>query len=369
MSIAIVERGPWDGIDIAGGRYRKLATLGEGGMGFVYRAFDANLKTQVVIKSPRQSLVENSDQIAQFEREIGALVKLSFPQIVPISDVGRYDGIPFAVMRYLSGGSLTDQMRRGSPATRCPMSLASLRTWLASIAKALDFVHMQKYVHRDVKPSNILFDQHGQAYLSDFGIIQVLGDRANDGDPSGVIMGTVDYLAPELIAGKGCDGRADQYALAVTVYEALAGELPFGKLPSREVANAQLSGKPPSLAEIAPGVPRTISVAVDRALAKAPEQRFARCSDFAREVLRTAIASQPSAQTTLSASASAPEVALHDTAPVGPAQLRSSRAIRSMPPTGTGRPGAFRSDRMKCLRLPPDVEADGVFRLLSRPPF
>ncbi|HEX3999705.1 MAG TPA: protein kinase [Pirellulales bacterium] len=328
MSIAAVERGPWHGLDIGAGRYRNLTTLGEGGMGFVYRALDANLKTQVVIKSPRPAQIKNSNQIGRFEREIGALVKLSFPQIVPISDVGRYNGIPFAVMRYLSGGSLADRMRPKGALARAPMPVASLKTWLGSIAKALDFVHLQKYVHRDVKPSNILFDQHGQAYLSDFGIIQVLGDRSDASNQHGMIMGTVDYLAPELIAGKGCDGRADQYALAVTVYEALAGELPFGKLPLREVAAAQVGLEPPPLSKVAAHVPPAISAAVRRGLAKSPQQRFRCCTDFALEILRAIAAPQPSDRATplaggLAPPSASPDSAARDTAPVASAPTKS----------------------------------------------
>jgi len=278
-------RGPWEGASLDGGRYQRLTTLGAGGMGCVYRAFDGNLKTQVVIKTPRASLAGDPRYVERFEREIGALVRLSFPHIVPVIDVGRHRGAVYAVMRYLPGGSLAARVPREPDGHPRPLPPQSLRQWLPGIIKALDFIHASGYVHRDVKPANVLFDDHAQAYLSDFGIVKFVGETALDaarGTDEGTVLGSVDYMAPEILAGRAFDGRADQYALAVTIYELLSGGLPFAGDALQAVLNGHLNQIPRPLKELVPGIPRAVSDAVARALAKNPADRFATCTDFAR---------------------------------------------------------------------------------------
>jgi serine/threonine protein kinase len=294
-TMTTVVRGPWEGLAIAGGRYCDLKTLGEGGMGYVYRALDQNLRVPVVIKTPRRALVDDPEHIRRFELEIGAMVQLPFPHIVPVIDVGRHDGLPFAVMRYMSGGSLLDRMARAAAGHRLPMTTDTLAGWLPSIAGALDFMHARGYLHRDVKPPNILFDQNQQAYLSDFGVIKVLGE-ATAGAPQrltgqGFVVGTVEYMAPELLTEQPFDGRADQYALAVTVYEVLSGGMPFaGKTPAAVMVQ-QLNEVARPLADRVARLPAGISDAVVRAMSKDPRQRFNGCVEFAEAVMKAATAS------------------------------------------------------------------------------
>ncbi|MBA4015597.1 MAG: hypothetical protein C0483_00265 [Pirellula sp.] len=287
--------GPWEGLTISGGRYERLTTIGVGGMGYVYRAVDRNLKTDVVIKAPRASLVEFSELADRFEQEVGALVRLSFPHIVPIIDIGRHAGVSFAVMRYLPGGNLRTRAMTGEGGRQAPMPWQSLRYWLPSIAKALDFVHRSQFVHRDVKPRNILFDEHGQAYLSDFGIIKGIGLMATGESryrtADGINVGTVDYMAPEILKNQPFDGRADQYSLALTVYEFVAGRLPFSDDSVAVVINGHLNTVPQPLSVLVPDVPASISAAVSKALLKDPAERFRDCGDFARAVLGTTASS------------------------------------------------------------------------------
>src|SRR5438552_10424619 len=166
----------WVGLLLADGRYQIVDKLGEGGMGFVYRARDLRLDCDVVIKVPRRAMLEDAGFAGRFSREIRSLVQLAHPHIVRLTDVGEHDGVPFAVMQYLSGGSLHDRQRPAGDARAVGPLLQELRAWLPGVATALDFIHQQHYIHRDIKPHNILFDEHGHVYLSDFGIAKVLAD-------------------------------------------------------------------------------------------------------------------------------------------------------------------------------------------------
>ncbi len=281
----------WVGRELSGGRYRVDAQLGEGGMGTVFRAWDKNLSTEVVVKVPHASMLQDAEFAARFAREISSLVKLSHPHIVKISDVGEADGLPFAVMQFLPGGSLEDRQRSGTEGEVRPLPPESLKSWLVSIAEALDFVHSQGYIHRDVKPANILFDAHGHAYLSDFGIAKsaATGPSAASNKTltgSGMVIGTPEYMAPELIMGQSTDGRVDQYALAVTVFEMLAGRRPFEDATSTALYVQHATAEPPDLTMLVSGASPAIAAAIHRALSKSPDQRFASCLAFAEVVLR-----------------------------------------------------------------------------------
>lgn len=277
----------WVGETIADGRYKVLSQLGEGSMGTVFRAFDHRLETEVVIKAPRPEMLADEFK-ERFQRETRSLVRLSHPHVVRILDVGDHADCPFVVMQSLAGGSLKSRI---SPAGEGrPMTLASLREWLPHVADALDFTHAQNYVHRDVKPANILFDGHNNAFLSDFGLTKVLSEEEDRLDSrtltaAGFLVGTADYVSPEVVMGKQADGRSDQYSLAVTVHEALSGRVPFNGRTSSAVLVMQTTSRPPILHELVPDVPPELSQAVLRALAKDPRQRFPTCGEFAEAVL------------------------------------------------------------------------------------
>ncbi len=178
----MIEVNDWVGREIAGGRYQVLERLGIGSMGQVYLAFDRHLGTNVVVKSP---IPVGADTIGdallkRFDLEIRSLVHLAHPQIVKIIDVGVENGHPYVVMQYLPGGSLRDRMAAGPGGPAAPMPIHSLWDWLMDVARALDFIHSQNYLHRDVKPENILFDKFGNAFLADFGIIKALTGGQED---------------------------------------------------------------------------------------------------------------------------------------------------------------------------------------------
>lgn len=278
----------WVGKKFAADRYTVKEKFGEGGMGAVYRVWDENLQTDVVLKIPKRSMLDDPEFAGRFQREIRSLVKLSHPNIVKIQDVGEFEGLPYCVMQFLAGGDLKGRCVRAADSQRQPMTLESLKTWLLRVADALDFIHKQNFVHRDVKPANILFDAHENAYLSDFGVAKVMAENvaaeaALTG--TGMVLGTPEYMAPEMVLGEPFDGRADQYALAATVYEVLAGCLPLTGPTASAILVKQTAEIPKPLCDVAANIPRALSDAVMRALAKKPEERFPDCRSFAQAAL------------------------------------------------------------------------------------
>ena len=262
---------------LASGRYEILSLLGEGGMGKVFLATDHNLDSRVVIKMPHAAMLTDEEFVARFQREIRSLVKLRHRSIVSILDVGEQDGVPFAVMQYLKGKSLEDRLAGGS------QSEADVRQWLPDISAALDFIHREGYIHRDIKPANILFDPEGNAYISDFGVAKVVGTNEAKQKPktsltgAGMVMGTPDYMAPELVMGENFDHRVDQYALAVTIFECLSGRRPFEGATPAAVMVKHSTQRAPSLRSVCPSVSECAVFTVDRALAKKPDARFESC--------------------------------------------------------------------------------------------
>lgn len=277
---------------LANNRYRVLQKLGEGGMATVYKAHDNNLEQDVVIKIPKANLLADSEYVKRFTREIRALVKLNHPHIVKVQEVGEHEGLPYVVMQYLTGGSLQDQMCVSKDGVRSPGPLTALTSWLGKVASALDFIHQQGYVHRDVKPANILFDAHGNAYLSDFGIAKVLASADPDNKQSvsltgaGVVLGTPAYMGPEFVMGLPYDGRIDQYALAVTVYEIMVGRTPFEATNPGAMLVKQTTEIAKPIRELMPNVSFDLSQAVQKGLSKDPANRFPTCTAFAEAVLR-----------------------------------------------------------------------------------
>ncbi|MEX0700771.1 MAG: serine/threonine-protein kinase [Planctomycetales bacterium] len=287
----------WEHQTIDSGRYRVLRKLARGGFGEVYLARDDKLDRDVVLKTPRLSWLEEPDFAERYRREIQALIHLRHPHVVPVYDNGEHEGRPFTVMEYLAGGTLADRLEPDAAGSRDARA-AELRNWLPQVAAALDFMHRRGYVHRDVKPSNIVFDDAGQPYLTDFGIAKIVSETQRSRGPksltsTGVLTGTPQFMAPEMCLGHPLDGRCDQYALGVIAYLALSGELPIDGPTPMATVTLLVTREPRPLAERVPGLPRELSAAVHRALAKSPEKRFESCADFARAVLEAIDAGEP----------------------------------------------------------------------------
>ena len=264
-------------------RYEILRPLGKGGMGKVYLAKDIRFGKQVVVKVPTME-VGDKEFKARFMREIASLANLEHPHIVSTLDWGEIEGIPFLVLRYLGGGSLRDRIT-DSQGLKKPMPLEGLNQWLPQIASALDFIHSKKWVHRDLKPDNILFDEVGNPYLADFGIAKALeGASMGVKTTLGTAVGTPEYMAPEMHLCKGIGAKADQFGLAVLVYESLAGILPFKGLMLTDLFLDVMRGKPKLIHELVSEIPLQKSNALMKGLAKDQDKRHDNCSLFASEI-------------------------------------------------------------------------------------
>jgi serine/threonine-protein kinase len=278
-------------------RLQVLEKLGEGGMAYIFLADDLVRGEKVVVKAPKPKALQKPDLIARFHHEIATLQHLDHPNIIKILSFGEFEGVPVAVLPYLSGGSLTSRQPKKKNGRLLPVDPAQLASWLPGIADALDYLHQQDFLHRDVKPSNSLFDERGRPFLIDFGLQKVTPERQLPGRSAvltrlGQIVGTAQCMAPELILGRECDGRLDQYALAVTVFHQLTGRYPFDDAEKTAICAMQVSMAPPSPSALVPGVPEGLSEVVLRGLAKDPQQRFPSCAAFAEACLRE-LAPQP----------------------------------------------------------------------------
>ncbi len=255
--------------DVLAGRYKLEQKIGEGGMGSVYLAHDAELDRRVAVKLLAKNLVGDAEVRERFEREARLTAKLDHPHIVPIFDVGRVETRPFIVMKKLEGDTLTGLLRQKG-GFKADETLKLLR----QLAAGLDYIHASGFIHRDIKAGNIFIGPDGHATILDFGILRA----ARGGEPltrTGVVMGTPHYMAPEQALGsKDVDHRVDLYALAVVVFECLTGTLPFEADSELRLIQMQAHTPPPDLLERAPWIAAPIARVMKRALAKLPDERF-----------------------------------------------------------------------------------------------
>jgi ABC-type branched-subunit amino acid transport system substrate-binding protein/DNA-binding beta-propeller fold protein YncE len=260
MSVAL---GP--GSTFAG--YRVESLLGRGGMGVLYRATDLSLDRPVALKLIAPELAEDERFRSRFLKEPRLAAALDHPHVVPIYEAGEHEGQLFLAMRYVEGSDLKSVLEReGKLAPERVLAV------LSQVADALDAAHRRGLVHRDVKPANVLLDEDGHAYLTDFGVSKQLGGVSTD---TGRVVGTLDYLAPEQIRGEKVDGRTDCYALACVLYECLDGAPPFRHETEAETLWAHMQEPPPR----APGYPELDPV-LGRGLAKEKEGRYASCGEL-----------------------------------------------------------------------------------------
>ena len=271
------------------GPYEISAPLGAGGMGEVYRARDAKLKRDVAIKVLPQSLAQDPDALARFEREALAVAALSHPNILSIFDFGNQGGVAYAVMELLEGETLRGKLDAG------PISQKQAVDYALQVAKGLSAAHDKGVVHRDLKPENLFVTNDGHLKILDFGLAkrveavapgkQTSAPTASGYTEAGTVMGTVGYMSPEQVKGLPVDHRSDLFSFGTILYEMLSGKRAFKRDSSAETMAAILMQEPPELSESG----RNISPALDRVvrhcLEKNRERRFqsARDIEFALE--------------------------------------------------------------------------------------
>src|SRR5207248_9613553 len=206
---------------VLGGRYRLRAALGSGASAQVFLADDASLGRQVAVKLLHPALAGDSTFLRRFQAEARAAAGLTHPHIMAVYDWGEDEDAPYLVCEYLAGGSLRGLLDDGRRLTPSQALLVGLEA-----AHALHYAHRRGLVHRDIQPGNLLFDNEGRLRIADFGMARALAEAAWT-EPAGTLLGTARYAAPEQVKGESVDGKADVYALAVTLTEAVTGRVPF----------------------------------------------------------------------------------------------------------------------------------------------
>jgi Tol biopolymer transport system component/predicted Ser/Thr protein kinase len=275
------------------GPYEVQSPLGAGGMGEVYRARDTRLNRTVAIKILASHLSSSAELKQRFEREARALSSLNHPNICHLYDIGQQDGTDYLVMEFLEGEPLSERLRKSA------LSLSEVAKIGAQVAEALQVAHSAGIVHRDLKPGNIMLTKSG-AKLMDFGLAKpatvgtlastssapllsgVTLDQASPGSPLtslGAILGTIEYMSPEQIAGKEADARSDIFALGAVLYEAATGRRAFEGKTQISVASAIIEKEPESISAIRPLSPLALEQVVKGCLAKSPEERFQTAHD------------------------------------------------------------------------------------------
>jgi hypothetical protein len=278
------------------GRYRRGAEIARGGMGRVVEAEDALLGRTVALK---ETLELDEDARMRFEREVRITARLEHPSIVPVYDAGHTaDGLPFYVMRRLSGRPLDQVVRAAADLDGRLTLLPNLLAVLDAVAHA----HRRGVIHRDLKPGNVLVGDLGETIVIDWGLAKVLGEAeaaittpvvvlgsrtgTSDATVAGAVVGTPGFMAPEQAIADAVDARADVYALGATLYYLLAGTAPHAGSSTTEILDRTVAGPPRPLPEVVPGVPPDLVTIVDKAMAADPAARYADAAAMGEDLRR-----------------------------------------------------------------------------------
>src|SRR5690348_4246794 len=267
-------------------RYELIRHIASGGMASVWCAEDRVLGRRVAIKLLAERFAYDQTAVRRFKREARAAARLSgHPNVVTIYDVGERPatdeapfGRPYIVMEFLAGGTLADALRLG--AVRPEEAVA----WIRSAAAALDHAHARGVVHRDVKLSNLLLDDHRVVHVADFGIASIGSEDTLTA--AGYLLGTAAYIAPERALGQPATPASDRYSLAVCAYELLAGERPFNEEEAAALARQHVEADPPAASARNPGLPPALDAVLERGMAKQPERRWPTATAFAEAIDR-----------------------------------------------------------------------------------
>jgi serine/threonine protein kinase len=258
------------------GDYLILDPVGDGGVAAVYRAKSADGKL-VALKILKDEALNTEHLYERFLYEAEAQTRLSHPNIIRVLNTGKHDGLPYMVMQFAGGGNLEQYIEKHR-LTRQDINLI-----MTQLGSALDYAHERGIIHRDLKLENMLLDEKGYVLLSDFGMAKdVLNPQARAFTEAGTILGTPLYLSPEQCMNEGVDGRSDVYAVGICLFRLLTGEFPFSSPLPQGLVIMHLKQRPPPLSQFKPELPESVNAVVQKALAKAPDDRFQTVGEMAQ---------------------------------------------------------------------------------------
>ncbi|MFO1063413.1 MAG: serine/threonine-protein kinase [Pirellulales bacterium] len=261
------------------GDYELIEQIGNGGMGVVYRAVQVSLNRAVAVKMIQRSRLSSDLERQRFLAEAQATARLDHPGIVPVYEVGEFDGSPFFSMQFVNGCTLADRLTAG------PLPQREAARIIATVARAIDYAHREGILHRDLKPSNILLDGEERPLVSDFGLVKFL-DGQNSLTSTGSILGTPSYMSPEQAAGRGAatGPAADIYSLGTVLYHCLTGRTPFLANSPIEMALKIIEHDPPLPRLLEPNIDRDLEMIVIRCLQKPPDLRYPTAGQLADDL-------------------------------------------------------------------------------------
>jgi DNA-binding beta-propeller fold protein YncE/predicted Ser/Thr protein kinase len=334
--------------------YRIEERVGRGGMGVVYRATQLGLNRPVALKLIAAELADDERFRQRFKRESELAASIDHPNVIPIYEAGEGEGRLFIAMRYVEGTDL-----RTALAYHSHLAPKRATVIVAQLAAALDAAHRRGLVHRDIKPANALVDRDEHVYLTDFGLTKRTGSESALTE-TGQFVGTIDYVAPEQIEGKGADARADIYALGCVFFHLITGQVPFPRDDDVARLYAHLQEPPPRPSQFREGIPPSLDGVTARAMTKDPAERYPSAGDFARAA-QAALTGEPTLHPERSVATGmaaptvvvdrgdrAPTAPLPRTAAAPPPPLESTRkqGLGARIPSATGRSRTRRRNQL-----------------------
>ena len=305
------------------GRYRIVARLARGGMATVYEAVDTRLDRPVALKIMNPALAEDAEFIARFRREARAAAQLSHPHVVAVFDQGEADGVPYLAMELVPGRTLRDVLRDYGALTP-----EQALTILDPVLEALSAAHDAGFVHRDVKPENILISDDGRVKVTDFGLARAVTNVTSA--TQGMLIGTVAYLSPEHVERGEADARSDVYGAGICLFEMVTGQVPFAAENPLTVAYQHVNSDVPAASSLRPTIPPEVDALIATATRRDPAARYSDCRTFladVRRVRRSLPPPQPLSRTTQDTLVVPEELAIAAAAGVTPAPAVTVRPL------------------------------------------